>query len=527
MAAKGFARFIIVLTTVSAAVMELVDTSIVNVALSQMAGSLGVTIEDIAWVITSYAIANVVIIPMTGFLAAYFGRKNYYVGSMILFTIASWLCGTSTGLGELVFWRFVQGIGGGALLSTSQSILFDAFEPKDRPIASGLFGMGIILGPTLGPTVGGWILDNAQWPLIFTVNIPIGIVATILSVLFIERKPDEGTQRSSIKIDYAGILLLIVGIGSLQYVLERGEAEEWFDSELIRVLSVGALVGLVGFIWRELTTPHPVVNLRVLGNRTLALTTVFTFVVGLGLFTSVFVFPILAQRVLGFSPLETGLALLPATAVGVIMMPLIGRRMASGASPVPFVLVGFILFIVFGWMSAGINAEAGKWDFFIPLALRAIGISLVQLPLINQAVAGLQPQDYPAGIALNNMIRQIGGAFGIAMANNYIAHRFAQHKTDLIANTYSGNPAWDERLSATIQGIIARTGVEISTATQMAYKQLNFLVEKQAYLLTYLDTFRLVSVFFILVFPLIFFIRVKKQSAPPSSEAKLAMEEAH
>jgi MFS transporter, DHA2 family, multidrug resistance protein len=159
---KGFARFIIVLTTVSAAVMELVDTSIVNVALSQMSGSLGVTIEDIAWVITSYAIANVIIIPMTGFLASYFGRKNYYVFSMILFTVASWLCGTSTGLWELVFWRFIQGIGGGALLSTSQSILFDAFETKDRPMASGLFGMGIILGPTLGPTVGGYILDTAH-----------------------------------------------------------------------------------------------------------------------------------------------------------------------------------------------------------------------------------------------------------------------------------------------------------------------------------------------------------------------------
>ena len=527
MALKGFARVIIVVTTVSAAIMELVDTSIVNVALSQMAGSLGVTIEDIAWVITSYAIANVVIIPMTGFLAGYFGRKNYYVGSMILFTIASWLCGTSTGLGELVFWRFVQGIGGGALLSTSQSILFDAFEVKDRPIASGLFGMGIILGPTLGPTIGGWILDNSQWPLIFTVNIPIGIIATILSVIYVEKKPDEGKQRADITIDYPGILLLIMGIGSLQYVLERGEAEEWFDSDAIRVLSVTALFGVVGFIWRELTTPHPVVNLRVLGNRTLALTTVFTFVVGLGLFTSVFVFPILAQRVLGFSPLETGLALLPATAVGVVMMPLIGRQMAKGTSPVPFVTVGFILFIVFGWMSAGVNPQAGKWDFFIPLALRAVGISMVQLPLINQAVAGLQQKDYPAGIALNNMIRQIGGAFGIAIANNYIAQHFAQHKADLVAHAYTGNPAWDERVSGIVQNIVSKTGAEISTATQMAYQQLNAVIERQAYLLTYLDTFRLISVFFIVVFPLIAFIKVKKQGAPPTSAAKAAMDEAH
>ncbi|MBL7782857.1 MAG: DHA2 family efflux MFS transporter permease subunit [Saprospiraceae bacterium] len=521
-----FARFFIVLTTVSAAVMELVDTSIVNVALSQMAGSLGVTIEDVSWVITSYAIANVIIIPMTGFLGAYFGRKNYYVFSMVLFTAASWMCGSSTGLWELVFWRFIQGIGGGALLSTSQSILFDAFEPKDRPMASGLFGMGVVLGPTLGPTIGGYILDNAEWPLIFTVNIPIGIVATFLSVLFVDKKPGEGEQKKGFVIDYTGIALLAVGIGSLQYVLERGEAEDWFASEAIRVLTVTALIGVVGFIWRQLTTPHPVVNLRVMGNRTLALTTVFTFVIGIGLFTSVFVYPILAQRVLGLTPLETGLSLLPATAIGVVMMPLIGRRMASGASPIPFVIIGFLIFIAFGWMAAGVNAQAGKWDFFWPLALRAVGISMVQLPLINQAVAGLKPHEYPSGIALNNMIRQLGGAFGIAISNNYMARQFAQHKADLVSNAVPGNPAFDERLNIMVQGMMSRTGAALSDATAMAYKQLNFAIERQAYLLTYLDTFRLVSLFFVVVFPLIFFIKIKKQG-PPTEAAKAAMEDAH
>ena len=520
------ARIIIVITTVSAAIMELVDISIVNVALSQMAGSLGVTIEDVSWVITSYAIANVIIIPMTGFLAAYFGRKNYYVFSMILFTAASWMCGSSTGLWELVFWRFIQGIGGGALLSTSQGILFDAFEPKDRPMASGLFGMGIVLGPTLGPTIGGYILNTSEWPLIFTVNIPIGIVATILSILFVEKKPGEGEQKQGFVIDYIGIALLAIGIGSLQYVLERGESEDWLSSGTIRILSVSALVGVVGFIWRQLTTPHPVVNLRVMGNRTLALTTIFTFVIGIGLFTSVFVYPILAQRILGMTPLETGLSLLPATAVGVVMMPIIGKRMAGGTSPVPFVIVGFLLFIVFGWMSAGVNAQAGKWDFFWPLALRAVGISMVQLPLINQAVAGLKPQDYPSGIALNNMIRQLGGAFGIAISNNYMARQFAQHKTDLVANTVPGNPAFDERLNTMIQGIMSRTGAVVSDATEIAYRQLNYAVEKQAYLLTYLDTFRLISLFFIIVFPLIFFIKIKKPG-PPSQAAKAAMEDAH
>src|SRR3954452_1866491 len=187
MSARGIAKFIIVVTTVSAAVMELIDTSIVNVALNDMAGSLGVSIEDISWVITSYAIANVIIIPLTGFLAEYFGRKNYYIASMIIFTFASYMCAQSTGLVEIVVWRFVQGVGGGALLSTSQSILFDAFEEKDRPIAAGLFGMGLVLGPTFGPTLGGYIIEHFSWPLIFMINVPIGFIATILAYIFIEK----------------------------------------------------------------------------------------------------------------------------------------------------------------------------------------------------------------------------------------------------------------------------------------------------------------------------------------------------
>src|SRR5215467_7798737 len=235
MAAKGLAKFIIVLTTVSAAVMELIDTSIVNVALNDMAGSMGVGIEDMSWVITSYAIANVIIIPLTGFLAEYFGRKNYYIASMIIFTIASYMCAQSTGLVEIIFWRFIQGVGGGALLSTSQAILFDAFEPQDRPIASGLFGMGLVLGPTLGPTIGGYIIEHYNWPLIFMINIPIGLIATILAYTFVEKKPNEGKKKAEIHIDYTGIALLAAGIGCLQYVLERGEAEDWFSSSAIRI----------------------------------------------------------------------------------------------------------------------------------------------------------------------------------------------------------------------------------------------------------------------------------------------------
>ncbi len=515
---RGIAKAIIVITTVTAAIMELIDTSIVNVALTDISGSLGVSIEDISWVITSYAIANVIIIPLTGFLAEYFGRKNYYIVSMIIFTAASYLCGQSDSLLELIIWRFVQGVGGGALLSTSQAILFDAFEPEERPMAAGLFGMGIVLGPTLGPTLGGWIIEHNSWPLIFMINIPIGIVATFLAFTFIDKKEGEGKGKDAIKIDYTGILLLMAGIGCLQFVLERGESEDWFSSELIRYCSIIAFLGMGTFIWHELRVKQPAVNLRVLTNRNLAFTTIFTFVAGFGLFTSVFVYPVLAQRVMGFTAFETGNSLLLPTLAGVIMMPIIGKLMSKGVSPIPFVITGFSLFAVYAFYSAEMPPDAGKWDFFWPLLIRAFGISLSQLPLINQAVVGLAPKDYASGISLNNMIRQLGGAFGIAMANNYVAQQYFKHRSNLIANLPSDGAQWQERVSGISQGIAAKTG-DFHGATQRAYKMIDMSVDRQAYYLSYLDTFRLVGIFFIVVIPLVFFLRTRKKLDTAALEA--------
>lgn len=525
----GFARFIIVLTTVSAAIMELIDTSIVNVGLSEMAGSLGVNIEDVSWVITSYAIANVIIIPMTGFLAEYFGRKNYYIVSMIIFTAASYMCAQSTGLVELIVWRFVQGVGGGALLSISQAILFDAFKPEDRPMAAGLFGMGIVLGPTLGPTVGGYLIEHFSWPWMFLVNLPIGIIATLLAYTFIDKKEGEGSKKSQMQIDYIGIALLMVGIGCLQFVLERGESEDWFSSNAIRICSVLAVLGVIGFIVYELRIPNPVVNLRVMRYRSYTFTIIFTFVAGLGLFTSVFVYPVLAQRVLGFSALETGLSLLPPTLAGVVMMPIIGKMMSKGVAPGPFIVVGFILFALYSWLSAGVSPDVGRWAFFLPLIIRALGISMSQLPLINQAVVGLQPKEYVAGIALNNMIRQIGGAFGIAMANNFINIRHAQHRADLVSNTFDGAPAFTERVNAISSNLIAKTG-DAATAATKAYQMIDNTIDRQSYYLAYLDTFRLIGIFFIIVIPLVVFLKKpKKLPASPTDAkaAKEAMEAAH
>jgi len=528
---KQWTRVVVVLTTISAAIMELLDTSIVNVALFNMAGSLGVNTEDVAWVITSYAIANVIIIPLTGFLAAYFGRKNYYIVSMIIFTIASYMCGASESLWTLVFWRFIQGIGGGALLSTSQAILFDAFEPKDRGMASGLFGMGIVLGPTLGPTVGGWVMEHFDWPWIFYINLPIGFIATFLAYNFIDKKEGEGQQKANISIDYWGIGLLMLFVGPLQFVLERGEAEDWFSSPAIRILAPVAVLSLIGFIWRELSTASPAVNLRVLRFPTLALTNIFTFVLGVGLFTSVYVFPVMVQRINGYTALETGLAILWPTLVGVFLFPVVGRMMSKGVSPFPFIFIGSIMFITFGFMGATMNGEATRWDFFHVLVFRTFGIALMQLPMISMAVQGIPTAEYPGAIAINNMIRQLGGAFGVAFANNYISGHFAQHRADLVTNVYPQSQLYQERVNSIAQGLSARGSLD---ASEQASRLLNLAVDKQAYLLSYLDTFQMISMFFVAIFPLIFVLQYISKKKPNASvaakddeDAKKAMMEAH
>jgi DHA2 family multidrug resistance protein len=510
MAVTGFRRVIIVLTTISAAIMELIDTSIVNVALADISGNLGATIEDTSWVITAYAIANVIIIPLTGFFARLFGRKSYYLYSIIIFTLASYMCGNAGSLVTLVIWRFIQGIGGGALLSTSQAILFDAFEPAKRPMASGMFGMGIVLGPTIGPTLGGIIVDNYSWPLIFDINIPFGIVASLLTLRFV---PDDTAEqleaRKHVYIDYLGILFLTVGIGSLQYVLERGESEDWFEDSSIVILTIAAIFGLGAFIYRQVTIAQPLINLKLLKSKNLFASNVLTFVLGFGLFGSVFIFPVLVQRILGYTPTDAGFGLVPGAIVAIFCMPIIGRTLQSGTPPLVYVIIGCISFILHGYTSSLANPDAGLSFFTLPQIFRGVGTACLTVPLINQAVVGLAPKDMPSGIALTNMIRQLGGAFGIAIMNTYVAHRYVAHRTDLVSNLQVFDPATAERLNAYTAGLMG-SGFDSSTASNASYRILDLAVSKQGFLLAYLDGFKLISLFFIIALPLVFLLQTKK-----------------
>src|SRR5882757_3853105 len=380
-------RTVLMIAVIAAATMELIDTSIVNVALSHMSGNLGATLEDTSWVITSYAIANVIIIPITSFLALKLGRRNYYIGSVILFTLCSFLCGQATNIWMLVAFRFLQGIGGGALLSVSQAIVFELFPKEKRNVASALFGIGVFIGPTIGPTLGGYITEYYSWPWIFYINIPLGIaVAVLCSILLTE----PSVKQEAGRIDWMGIFLLTIGVGSLQTVLERGETEDWFDTSYIVVLTVTAILGLFLFIWWELRVKNPVVNLSVLKSRNLSIAAFMTFISGIGIFTSVFLTPVFAQRLLNFTPSQTGLLLLPGAVLALGGLMISARVLQKGVSPLVMIVTGILLFILFNWQMSRLNGEAGPVDISIPLIWRGVGLAVITVPLTSLAVSTLE-----------------------------------------------------------------------------------------------------------------------------------------
>lgn len=483
----GFRKWIITVTVIISAIIELIDTTIVNVSINTMSGNLAASLEDTAWVITSYAIANVIVIPMTSFLAEKIGRKQYYVGSILLFTAASALCGLSNNLWELVAFRFIQGIGGGALLSTSQAILFETFPPKDRALASGIFSLGVIIGPSIGPVLGGYIVDNASWPWIFFVNIPIGLLAAVLCTRYL--RPTQ-RSRDGKPIDWPGIAFLTLGVGSLQVVLERGETEDWFSTTYISVLTAVSALSLVFFVRRELTTEFPVVNLRVLRSVTLSVSAIMTFILGFGLFSAVFVFPLFSQRIIGYTAYQTGLMLLPGTLLAAFISPFLGKMMQRGLRPQYLVIAGFLLTAIFNFTISRSNLESGATQFIGPLILRGLGASLLIVPLTALAVSELAPRDIPQGAALNNMMRQMGGSFGIALINTYIAHRAAYNRTILVSHVTGTDLPTQQRLSLAANRFLA-DGATAWEASRQALAALEATIVRQTFLLSYMDAFLL------------------------------------
>lgn len=505
----GAERAILVITAISAALLELIDTSIVNVSLQEISGSIGSTTVEIAWAVTAYAISNVIMIPLSGMLGNLFGRRRYFTMSIIIFTVASLFCGMATSLWGLVAWRFIQGIGGGALLTSSQTIIVDSFPPEKISIANAIFGVGVILGPTFGPTLGGYLTDNFSWHWIFFINVPIGILAAYLAWNFV--KDRRGAVKPK-KIDWLGIALLIISVGSLQYVLEEGHSKDWFTDKTIVALSITATLGLIGFIWRECTYEYPAVKLKLLRNWNLAMGSILNCVVGMILFATVFVFPLFVQLGLGWTATQTGNFMIPGALASAVSMIVVGRLLSKGANPKIVMIIGATMVFAFAILMSFSSPDSTQKNFFLPFILRGLGVGFMLSPVMMLSLQGIDRLEVPQAAGLSNMIRQLGGAIGIALMNIVLAHRIAGNGSYLLQHTNIYNEPFQDRVDMLTQNF-ASQGYFLEDAKQMAYQLVNMNVYKQQSLISYDNIFWTVAIALLLCIPIILLIRNKKKAS--------------
>ncbi len=498
----GSRKWFIAFTASLGAILEVIDTSIVNVALTDMQANLGATVSEIGWVVSGYAIANVILIPLSAWLGDYFGKKTYFIFSLIGFTLASVLCGLAINLPMLIFSRILQGLCGGGLLAKAQAILFETFPPQEQGIAQSVFGVGVIAGPAIGPTLGGFLTDGLGWRWIFFVNIPFGILAVAMAVMFLPKDKNKDKQHSA--VDWWGIALLALSVGSIQTFLEEGEKEDWFNSGFITSLAIVGVISLGLFIWRELSVKHPAVDLRVLRHRSLAAGSIYSGILGMGLYGALFAVPIFAQSVLHFTATQTGLLLAPGAFASAVVMVMLGKlsgkidaRLLIAAGAIGTTLVMFQL--------SSITPQTGTEDLFLPLVWRGAVTVLMFLPLSLATLGPLPVQDVSAGSGFYNLTRQLGGSVGIALLTTLLTQREAFHRAMLMEQVTPYDLVANERLNALTAALQSR-GIDAVTAHQQALALISQTVSQQAAVLSFADIFRVVGVAFLCSLPLLLFL---------------------
>lgn len=501
-------RYRIALTVTLAAMMELLDTSIVNVAISQIMGNLGATLEEVTWVSTGYIVANVIVLPLSGWLSSYFGRRRYFMGSIVLFIVASFFCGNAGSLEALVFWRIVQGLGGGGLLSTAQASIFEAFPPKEMSAGMAIFGLGIMVGPTLGPTVGGYITYHSNWPWIFYINLPFGLAALWLAQRYV---PDSRFQKTPGSVDWTGIVLLAVGIGALQVLLERGERKQWFDSGEIQILAAVTFSMLAAFIWHERRAAHPVVDLTVLRDSQFAASIVFSFLVGMALFATIFYLPLYLQTLLNYNAWETGLVILPGAIASGVTMAVTGRVLTR-LPALDLRLVAIVGVMVFSWSMyehQAFTTESGHTDFIWPLIWRGIGLGMVFVPLNALAMARIAPEQVAGATGLYTLLRQLGGSVGIAAAATEFTHLQATFKAD-ISLQVSELSSVTRVQEFTLQQMLASRGITGAQIPDAILRLIDGRITAQASMIAFEHLFMIFSIALVLALPLLLMMPTAK-----------------
>lgn len=504
--------WLIAVSVMFATFMEVLDTTVVNVSLPHIAGSLSASIDEATWALTSYLVANAIILPMTGWLASTFGRKNLLMLSVVGFTATSFLCGLAPTLGSLVFFRVLQGATGGCLQPLSQAVLLEAFAPKDRGKAMGFWGLGIVVAPILGPVLGGWLTDNYSWRWVFYINIPVGIASIVMTKLYIFDPPYLRATVSR-RIDYWGMGMLAVGIGALQIVLDKGQQEDWFSSAFITMLSVISAVTLIALVVHELTTDDPIVDLRVFKERTYAVGVFLMTVVGFVLYGSMVLLPIMLQTLLGYPPLQAGIAMAPRGIGSFFMMPLVGI-MTGKFDPRKLLTTGLIVGgATLLWLSQ-LNLQAGYWDIFWPQLMQGAGMSLLFVPLTTVAMHSVPREKMGNATSLFNLMRNIGGSVGIAITGTMLARNSRATTVMLGANVTAYDPA-SQSMFAHMKAAFMAAGSDPVTASSRAYAAIAGTVQRQATMVSFVGIFQLLGMLFIVLVPLVLLMKRPRSGAAP------------
>jgi DHA2 family multidrug resistance protein len=485
-------KWLVTISVMTGTIMAVLDSSIVNVALPTMSGTLGVSIEEITWVVTAYILSSVIIMPITAFLSARFGRTRFYQASVLLFTVASMACGLATSLPEIIVFRVIQGIGGGVLTSVSQAILRESFPPEEQGMAMGVYGMGAVLAPAIGPTLGGWITDQYSWPWIFYINVPIGVLNLLLVRRYVSDPPY--LRREHGYVDWLGLGLLTLGLGTFQIMLERGENKDWFASPSIVVLAVVAFIGLAAFVVRELRVSRPIVDLRLLRDAAFASATTLGGVLGMGLNASVFLLPVFLQQVIGYTAMDSGLALLPRSLAMMVLMP-IGGAVYNRIGPRVLVASGLIVSVFSFWELSSLAPDVGFWDIFFPQLWQGVGFSLIFVALSTAALANIPKPMMTAATGLYNVVRQVCGSIGIAVAATLVTRNTTAYHAVLAAQVTPLDPQTAQWLAGATAAM-RRSGADATTAHQRALELLDGLLTKQAAVLAYNHAFWIITLVF-------------------------------
>ena len=490
--------------------MEVLDTTVVNVSLPHIAGSLSASVDEATWALTSYLVANAIVLPITGWLANYFGRKRLLMAAVMGFTGASVLCGLAPSLPVLIFFRCVQGATGGALQPLSQAVMLEAFPPQDRGKAMGFWGLGIVVAPMLGPVLGGWLTDSYSWRWVFYINLPVGLASIVMTRLFIFDPPYIRRPRSG--IDYWGIGMLAVGIGALQVVLDKGQEDDWFSSHFIVWLTVIAASALAAFIARELLVRHPVVDLRVFRVPTYSTGVFLMTVLGFVLYGSLVLLPIFLQTLLNYPALQAGIAMAPRGFGSFIMMPVTGV-IISRFDPRKLLGLGIVFTAITLFQLAHLNLDAGYWDVFWPQFLQGLALALLFVPLTTVTMDPIRREEMGNATSIFNLMRNLGGSLGIAGATTILARQQQLHINRLGANVTIYSPQAQAAI-ARMRSVFEAQGSDPATATNRAYGAIFGQVQQQASMLSFTDVFYLLGVIFLLVIPALFLMRRPSQTGP-------------